>query len=187
MSDSRIDRTGDAQIWLVLLGIIVLFTAVILYARHVNLARHNAGNNVALIASYTNYAYGINLKFPPEWRVMGGYSYDRYEGEDGFFGISADGVGKTTIEELVKSETTHALRSYGSSPTVKTLTIDGQDARLILPSADQNPSMRGQAALIVRYPNPVNMGSATYNYFVFWADKNHIEDISKSITFIRSK
>ncbi|MBX4199028.1 peptidase M56 [Candidatus Parcubacteria bacterium] len=175
---------NDNRISLTLLGIVLLFTAVIFYARHVSLARQGEQSQVPVIAHYTNYAYRVNLRYPPEWQPVGGYAYDRYEGNDGFFGISAGGTGNVAMADMVKSEVDHPLKPYGKEPSIQDLLIDGQKAKLIMPSADQDASMRGQAVLIVTYPLPLTIGTETYKYFVFWADRAHIQDIASSITFI---
>ncbi|MBX4195589.1 peptidase M56 [Candidatus Parcubacteria bacterium] len=175
---------GDGRIWSVLLGILILFTAVIFYARHVNIARVEEQTRTPVVARYTNYAYAINLRYPPEWQPVGGQQYDRYEGSDGFFSVSAGGTGDITIDKMAENEANHALKPYGTEPYIQKLTIDGQDARLILPSPDQSPSMHGQAVLIVKYPTLVTIGSQVYKYLVFWADRAHIQDIASSITFL---
>lgn len=179
------DLSTDAKIWVVLLAIILAFTGVILYARKVNLSRIENHANVILVARYTNYAYGMNLQFPSGWQPARGYEYDRYEGTDGFFGVMAGGTADITIDEMVENKVNHTLKPYGTSPSVRSLTIDGQEARMIMPDIDQDPSMVREAALIVRYPVPVELGADSYKYLVFIADMNHIENMANSITFIR--
>jgi hypothetical protein len=61
---------------------------------------------------------------------------------------------------------------------------DGQqEARLILPSADQSAGMNHQAALIVRYPQSVTVTSHTYRYLVLWADQTHVQVIAQTLCF----
>lgn len=175
---------GESMIWAVLLGIILLFTVVILYARHVNIARQEAQTNIPVVAHYTNYSYGVTLRFPPEWQPTIGATYERYEGADGFFAVSAGGGAGSTLDEMVNNELDHPLRPYGATPTVTKLQIDGQEARLIMPSSDQDASMHGQAVIIAKYPKPVTVGSAIYIYFIFWADRAHIQDMASTITFL---
>lgn len=175
---------GEARIWMALLAIIVLFTAVIMYARHVNIARQEDQAELPIVAHYTNYAYAVSLRYPPEWQPVGGQQYDRYEGTDGFFAVGAGGGASTTILELVNKEKINAVKAYGSDPSVVKLFVDGQDARLIMPSADQSPNMHGQAVLIARYPKLVTVGADTFYYLVFWADRVNIQDIASSITFL---
>lgn len=170
---------------MVLLGIIALFTVVIMYARHVTITRQEEAANAPVVARYTNYAYGVQLRYPPAWQPRLGYSYDRYEGESGFFGLSAGGVDDISIDQMANNEAKHPLKPYGAEPYVQRLMIDGQNARLILPSPDQDPSMRGQAVLIVEYPVPMQISGEFYRFFVFWADRANIQDIASSIKFIR--
>ncbi|MHB1330765.1 MAG: hypothetical protein ACYCY6_02245 [Minisyncoccota bacterium] len=181
------DLSTDAKIWMVLLTIIIAFTVIILYARDVNLSRIEDQANVLLVARYTNYAYGVNLQFPSGWQPSRGYDYERYEGEGGFFGLMAGGTGDISIDEMVENETSPSSngKPYGTSPIVRTLTIDGQEARVIIPDIDQDPNIASQAVLIVRYPVPIEFDSATYKYLIFMADKEHIEVMANSISFIR--
>lgn len=175
----------DSKIWTFLIGVLVLFTGVILFARHVTIQKQNSYQPV--VARYSNYTYRINLRYPPEWQPVGGGEYDRYDGPDGFFGVSAGGVGRISLADMVESETVSQKYPYGKTPTVLDLKIDGQEAKLIMPSPDQDPTKREQAELIVRYPEPVTIGTDTFNYFIFWADRTHIQDIASSITFIRDQ
>jgi len=186
MSESNHQGVADKHIWLVLLGIIVLFSIIVLYARNVGISRQEEQAKTPIVARYTNYAYGIGLRYPPEWRPVGGAVYDTYEGTDGFFSISAGGTGTAGLDDMVKAEI-GGQKKYGSEPTVLDLRIDGRGAKLIMPSPDQNPAMKGQAALIVRYPKPITIGPNTYGFFVFWADRAHIQDIASSITFVNKQ
>ena len=183
MHPQGVNDTSDTKIWMVLIGIIVFFVLIIIYAQHITNVRR--GEPVPVVARYTNYVYGVNLRYPPEWQPVGGLSFDRYEGESGFFSISAGGEDNVSIDTLTQSEAKNNKKPYGSEPYIQTLTIDGQDARLILPSLDQSPTMHGQAVLIVRYPTPKVVGSTTYKYLVFWADRANIQDIASSLTFIK--
>ena len=182
MQPQEVNTTSDTKIWMVLIGIIIFFVLIIIYAQHITKVRQ--GEPVPVVARYTNYAYGVNLRYPPEWQPVGGLSFDRYEGESGFFSISAGGEGNVSIDELAKSEANNSKKPYGSEPYIQTLAVDGQDARLILPSLDQSPSMHGQAVLIAKYPTPKMIGPATYKYLVFWADRANIQDIASSLTFV---
>lgn len=175
----------DTKIWAVLLVIILAFGAVFLYAREQNIKRGEGVNEEELSAKYTNYPYGVSLRFPAGWLSADQYDYDRYEGRNGFFGIMAGGSENTSIDEIVNLEVEHRLRPYGTTPEIKDLKIDNQEARLVLPSDDQNDSMNSQAVLIVKYPNPMIIDDETYTHLIFIADSAHIEVIADSITFLR--
>jgi hypothetical protein len=104
------------------------------------------------------------------------------------------------------------LQPYGSQPVIEHLQVAGQEARLILPSADQPAAMEDRAALIVRYPHPIDLSARSYEYeyfvpgvggggrgtsdplsssgllypfFVLWADQSHIRAIAPSVRFIK--
>ena len=184
MSDSQGNNSvSDTKIWMVMLFILLIFVVVISYARQVNINRQSQA--VPIVARYTNYAYGVNLRYPPEWRPVGGQAYDRYEGDSGFFSISAGGAPSDSIDKMVSSAINSKDKLYGDTPVVQNLVIDGEEARLVMPSLDQKAALKGQAVLIVKYPTPKIIGPNTYKYLVFWADRANIQDIVSSITFVR--
>lgn len=128
---------------------------------------------------YANRTYRVSFLVPADWQRI---NDERYEGPDGFFQIAAL-ASPEGIEAVCRSEAFHVLRPYGSAPTIEHLTIQNQDACLILPSADQPVEMRHQAALIVRNPQPVQIGSQSYNYFILYADQAHIRAMANSLEF----
>ncbi len=138
--------------------------------------------------SYSNSHYSIELKYPPEWQLKEevGYAH-RYEGKDGFFQISAVSGEKLSIDKVCENEVHHKLKPYGSEPKIEKLKVDNQDACLIIPSDDQAKAMKNQSALIVHYPQPIQISGKTYNYFILWADKNHINEIAKTLKFTRDE
>ena len=75
------------------------------------------------------------------------------------------------------------LQPHGSAPAIETLTIQGQEARLIMPSADQRQDLEGRAALLVRYPAPVTIQGESYEYLVLLADRGHIRGIASTLRF----
>ena len=134
------------------------------------------------LATYVNREYHIYLKYCSDWKQNYNYS-DRFEGKDGFFQINAlDSQGRD-IDAVAKQEASHELEPYGSNPQIFNLIIQGQEARLIIPSSDQIEEMNHQAEVIVRYPTPIEIDGGRYNYFLLYADKEHIQDIAKTIRF----
>jgi LysM repeat protein len=128
---------------------------------------------------YANRDYQVSFLYPANWQRV---NDERYEGPDGFFLVNA--IASTgSIQEVCRNEAFHVLRPYGSSPITERLTIQGQEACLIIPSSDQPPDMHGQAALIVRYPAPVTINNQTDNFFVLYADKNHIRQLARTLEF----
>jgi hypothetical protein len=136
---------------------------------------------------FTNPNYAVTLMYPAHWSVDPGsstleYGDTRFTGIDGFFMINAGD--SESLDTFTSNEATHKLKPYGSLPSIVKLTIDGQEARMILPSADQ--SMPDQAALVVQYPQPVHMGEHSYPFFVLYANKKYIQSIANSVRFVTS-
>ncbi|HEX7063460.1 MAG TPA: hypothetical protein VF199_00200, partial [Bacillales bacterium] len=69
-------------------------------------------------------------------------------------------------------------------PRIVKTVIQNQQACFIFPSEDQPPEMNEQAALIVKYPKPVEIQGTTYNFFILWADRKHITEISSTLAFL---
>ncbi|GGG14875.1 hypothetical protein GCM10010912_69120 [Paenibacillus albidus] len=129
---------------------------------------------------FTSFVYRVSFPYPANWRRV---SEERYEGFGGFFQVSAISA-SGRIAEVCSSEAFHPLMPYGSSPRIISMTIQNREACFIFPSADQPAEMNKQAALIVRYPRPVQIGEAFYNYFILFADVNHIRQIGGRLSFI---
>lgn len=127
--------------------------------------------------TYSNPTYAVSFQYPPDWQLAGD---DRYIGEEGVFGMNALGGPEATVDDIAASEAGHTLQPYGSQPIIENLQIQGQEARLILPSADA--TMNGLAALVVRYPQPVKLGD-TYQFFVLYAGQDHIRTIAQTLRF----
>jgi Tol biopolymer transport system component len=133
--------------------------------------------------AYSSPVHAVSLNYPAHWQPVSGYGGPetgdtRFAGEDGFFHIVA--MDAATIDDAAAAEAEHVLRPYGSRPIIENLQIQGQEARLILPSTDAN--MGGQAALIVRYPQPVELENIC-RFFVLYADQDHIRAIAQTLQF----
>lgn len=131
--------------------------------------------------TFTDPAYGVSLEIPANWGPIEGYGA-RYGGPEGYFDLSARSA-TLSIDEAVALEVGHKLQPYGSNPTVEVLTVQGQEARLILPSADQHESMEQRALLIVRYPAPVTIRGETWGYLLLGADQGHIRELAATLRF----
>ncbi|WP_410768803.1 hypothetical protein [Fontibacillus sp. BL9] len=129
---------------------------------------------------FTSFVYRVSFPYPANWLRV---SEERYEGADGFFQVSAISAGDR-IADVCRSEAFHPLMPYGSSPKIVMTKIQSCEACFIFPSADQPAEMNKQAALIVKYPRPVQIGETFYNYFILWADFNHIRQIGGRLSFI---
>jgi len=138
--------------------------------------------------TYSNPVFAVSLEYPADWQPIPGYSTPetgevRFGAINGFFHVNA--LDTDNIDVAVASEAGHKLQPYGTKPTIESLQIQGQEARLILPSKDQPAGMQYQAALIVRYPQPVNVLGTPCRFFILWADWPHIRAIAQTIQFIQ--
>jgi LysM repeat protein len=130
---------------------------------------------------FTSEPFNVSFLYPINWRRV---TEDRYEGVDGFFQVSA--ISAESLDEACSNEAFQTLMPYGSQPTIVRTRIQGQEACFIFPYPDQPPEMRGQSALIVRYPRPITLSGQTYNFFILWADQNHIREVANTVTFLVS-
>jgi len=85
---------------------------------------------------------------------------------------------------VAEADANHILKPYGTTPSITKLEIQGKEVRLIKPSEDQPKEEKEMAELIIKYPRPIQINSDKYYYFVLWSDKQHIEEIAKTIKFI---
>ncbi|MGJ9459080.1 LysM peptidoglycan-binding domain-containing protein [Oceanobacillus sp. CF4.6] len=129
--------------------------------------------------TYLNQTYRISFRYPSHWERI---DNERYEGPDGFFQVSA--IAGDSLEEVCQGEAYHPLMPYGSTPRITSSTIENEEACFIFPSADQPAEMNQQSALIVIYPDPIEIQGTTYNFLILWADKLHIREIASTLTFL---
>lgn len=130
--------------------------------------------------------FGITLERPPDWEAELGYSdleggNTRFAGVNGFFHVSA--MSSDSLEEAVAAEAEHHLQPYGSQPVIETIQVNGQPARLIMPSADGSTGDFRQAAVIVLYPQPIELSGQAYEFLILWADPGHIRAIAQTVHF----
>ena len=129
---------------------------------------------------FINPNYRVHFQYPAHWKKV---NDERYEGSDGFFQISAI-FSEGSIHEVCQNEAFHQLMPYGSSPQIIPTQMEDQEACKILPDEDQPIEMKGQAALIVKYPTPIQIQGNMYNYFILWVDQDHINEISSTFSFL---
>ncbi|WP_156290089.1 LysM peptidoglycan-binding domain-containing protein [Oceanobacillus salinisoli] len=129
--------------------------------------------------TYTNQQYRVTFQYPAHWQQV---TEERFEGTDGFFQISA--ISGESLDEVCHGEAFQTLMPYGSMPEIVQTTIQRERACFIFPSEDQPLEMNQQAALIVTYPEPVEINETTYNFFILWADEPHIRKIASTLRFL---
>jgi len=131
-------------------------------------------------AEYTNETFDVNFQYPASWQKV---NNERYEGDDGFFQLSAL-AGSDLIDRVCHDEAFQKLMPYGSAPQIIKSLNPYLQSCTIKPSADQQIEMNGQAAFIANYPSPIIIDGMSYNYFILWADKEHIDGISSTVLFL---
>jgi len=131
-------------------------------------------------AEHTNEAFDVNFQYPASWQKV---SNERYEGDDGFFQLSAL-AGSDWIDRVCHDEAFQKLMPYGSAPQIIKSRNPYLQSCTIIPSADQPTEMNGQAAFIANYPSPIIIDGMSYNYFILWVDKKHIDGISSTVLFL---
>lgn len=132
-------------------------------------------------ATWVQLDYGVVIRHPPGWQRDPRY-LDRYSGSDGFVALNA-AVGPS-LDAVAQDLAGHKLLPYGSQPAVVRGSAGGQEARFILPSADQPAGMGGTAALVVTLPRPAATATGTYHYLVVEVDRPHLEAIAAAMAFL---
>ena len=111
--------------------------------------------------------------------------YAVYNGQDGFFQISASSISGLTAKEMCENDiqinNSGKENNYGTNPTMEILQIDNQPACLVLPADDQSQYKRGASLLIVEYPE---LEGGRTRLLQFIADKNHIRDLIGTLRFV---
>lgn len=138
---------------------------------------------------YSNPDYRVILRYPKKWVPNLSYgTIDNiplsYGGDDGYFIINA-AAGNTVLEDVIKNEAYHKAQPYGSSPVIERVNLNGREGAYILPSADQPPSMKGQAAYIVKYPKSIKISNGEYEYLILYVDKSNIKAIAETLILLK--
>ena len=129
---------------------------------------------------FVSEKYKVDLRIPSDWPEP-----DESQGTQPpfFFLLSAADNSGGPVSDFCQAEALHQLRPFGSSPTVTSVSVDGQPGCLIEPSADQATEMRGMGELVVRYPTPVQLDSGQYGLFVMYARVPELRTIASTVTF----
>lgn len=133
---------------------------------------------------FNSDVYKISLKYDSNW--VKNYNYkERYEGPDGFFQVVASTGSNMTSEEIARNDAFHVSKPYGSSPRISKIVIDNTEGRLIEPSSDQFSEYQDAAEVVFKAPQSLVINEETYSFIIIYADKYHINDIAKSVKFIK--
>ena len=107
--------------------------------------------------------------------------------ENSTFVIGLAGIkeGNQTIDQVAENSAYHKLRPFGENPIINKLEIEGQEARLIIPSDPSN----NERELIVRLKNPVLVGNSYWTFLVIHTSRDlggeTMKVISESFTFVK--
>jgi TolB protein len=138
---------------------------------------------------FVSQNYQIRLSYPSSWRTA---QYEEsqtepyaYEGSSGFFSLSAiKNETQLSLLELAQTELSSTLNDFGSSPELRKFYFNAREAYFIFPSGDQNKEEKGKACMITFFPIPVWLNSNFYEVLILSADKDHLEEITKSLEFL---
>jgi hypothetical protein len=135
--------------------------------------------------TFIDGTYKVMLRCPADWKPLerydvspGMHSQDRSR----FFGFFVSGGVDNSAQQLCKADADHKLRPFGTSPAIRLMQVQGQDACLIWPSAGQKKD--NDAELIVKYPAPVRINDTNYSFLTLDADKEEIMDLAHSLKFL---
>jgi hypothetical protein len=132
-------------------------------------------------ATYTGTAYPLVLQYPADWQLVAGDPSPSFEGDGGFLRIGGT-ASADSVDEVCRAQAAGQLPPFGTTPAFETVTVGGQEACLILPSADQPSATRGTARVVVRLP--YELFSVGFNFLVLDGDVDHVRAIAMSIEFL---
>jgi hypothetical protein len=129
--------------------------------------------------------FEVVLERPADWEAVegprdGGTRGTRLAGLNGFVQVGA--IRGMNINDVARAEADDRLQPYGSKPIIEELDVQGQPARLIAPDGQADDLAR-QAALVVAYSQPLNIGGHRYDFLILWADRQHIRPLVQTLRF----
>src|SRR5271157_5183002 len=99
----------------------------------VALAVNGMADSSAERQMYVDKVYQITFRYPKDWKVDPSVPYAH--GDDGYVKITASGG--DTPRQVCQGQAQHKARPFGTHPTIRSLTVQGQPACLVWPSKDQ--------------------------------------------------
>lgn len=142
--------------------------------------------------TYVDDTYQVTFRFPREWKRDPLYDDRPYFGVErplptagrGFFQLLLMGEESDEPKQICKGLAEHVVRPFGENPTTRPMKVDGQSACLVWPSKDQGAPW--DAAVVIKYPQPVEINGERYSILELDADKNYILAIIRTIRFMSS-
>ena len=142
--------------------------------------------------TYSSPVYAVSFRYPAHWQPVDRgsstqFGERRFEGDDGFFLVSAsldaESDAGLTIDDLTAILADDMSRVHGWKVVIEAWQVQGQDARLVLPPSSATSGAGTQAALLVQYPGPVAIAGRTLRFFVLAADVDHIRTLAQTLRF----
>ncbi len=133
-------------------------------------------------STVTVRALGLRFDRPAEWTRTADFdSADpSYEGTDGFVHL----VGLTTAADnpraVCEEQAQHARRPFGRRPLIRVLTVDGQRACAIWPTAGSVPAP-GRSSPTAAAFIPLPRATPEADWAAVFADVEHLGEIIRSI------
>lgn len=99
-------------------------------------------STITALVTYENTLFRISLQYPGHWKPNPAYGIyggipSRMDAIDGFFSVDAmGGRDDWTLEQATQLQVTHKLKPYGENPQVRTITVGGQEGKLIIPQEE---------------------------------------------------
>ncbi len=130
--------------------------------------------------SYSSATYKVTLRHPPDWPApMDGEASPPY-----YFALSAASIGELSLADFCHFAASHRMMPFGPDPAVYTdVEFAGQPACVIEPTGDPSSSRLAMAQVVVRYPEPVEVGSGRYEVFILNAQLGQLSAIAATLRF----
>lgn len=130
---------------------------------------------------YRDPVLRVSFSYPQDWTPDEDSRLGAFAGDDGYVRLAVyHGPHRLrpTVEDVAHGDES----SYSTAPNWEIVTLsNGQEAGLVLPSADQVAAGQGQAALVATLPQPVELDGTSYNYLILNADVDHIGTIAATV------
>ena len=144
---------------------------------------YTRGEQDANYKTFRSPLYDVTFKYPADWTKNPNYE-ERYDGPSGFFEVSELESFGRSIDQVTKQEIDIPIKPYGTRPEVISTELDGEPARIIMPSSDQQKVFDREVAIIVKNKRPVSEGSDIYDYTVIWTNRDNLQTILDSFKFL---
>lgn len=134
------------------------------------------------MATYSSAQLGVTLQYPAAWQPSESGDY-LFIGDDGFFNLTRSDSKTQTAKDacIAEEEANKKDHRYGTQPTLRLLTVDGQPACMLTPSEDQSENKSGLTFMVVQYPT---QSGKLQGLLQLWADQAHIRDLGGNLKFI---